>query len=185
MSSMHEGINLSPTISGAEEQPFDLPEETPQGEEEQYENPIDDKFHVVDEGTADYVVKLFTGYDDERKRVKAMYEKRMKSIDNKQNSLKYFYEQELRNFVGNNLPHNRKSIDFEHGSVGWRTTPQKLEIEREKDVLQWAKDKCTDAVKVKESLLKKPIMEWIKDKGKGEIPDGVKVIPKGEKFFIK
>lgn len=82
-----------------------------------------------------------------------------------------------------------KSIKLAFGTAGFRTTPQKFEVEDEAAVIAWAEEKgFFEMVKIKKELSKSAMNEAIKnaDGGTGgELPPSVKLVPAHEKFYLK
>ena len=153
-------------------------------EQQEMVNPRDDKFHVTDEGSADWVVAKITAYEDEKKRVNAMHEAKIKEIDSNINTIKYFFEWELQQWVQKQLAgKKRKSITLQHGRVGFHKTRGKLEIERQSEAIEWALANAPDAVKITESLYKEPLIDSMNETG--EVPPGTKWVKEQEKFYIK
>lgn len=91
-------------------------------------------------------------------------------------------EEFLRPFVAEHIKDTKsKTLKMINGKAGFRTTPEKIEIVNENELVEFAK-KENIPVQIKESVHKKDIKEYIKKTG--HIPGCVKVIPGSEKFYI-
>lgn len=78
----------------------------------------------------------------------------------------------------------RKSLNLPAGSVGFRSTPPRIVVDDETQVLLWAKRFLPTAVIVVEKLAKSILNDHCGTTG--EIPEvGVHVESAGEKFYIK
>lgn len=78
---------------------------------------------------------------------------------------------------------NRKSKDLPHGTFGRRVSVREgVEVLDEAAALEWARKYQPRAVKVKESILKKPLLEHLK--ATGEVPDGCEYREAKEEFYV-
>lgn len=95
-----------------------------------------------------------------------------------------YMESLLRPFVTEELKGKKsRHVTFPAGEAGFRKSPDRLDITDEAVALMWAKANCPEAVKVTETVQKTPLKKRIESTG--EMPDGVKLVPGEERFYIK
>jgi len=88
----------------------------------------------------------------------------------------------LRPFVEERIQDTKsKTLKMINGKAGFRTTPEKIEIVNEDELVTFAK-KENIPVQVKESVYKKNIKKYIESTG--HIPKCINVIPGSEKFYV-
>ena len=76
-----------------------------------------------------------------------------------------------------------KRVRLPAGAIGFRSVAAKLGITDELKVLAWCKAHLPNAVVRAERLLKGLIRRHVETTG--ECPDGVEVVPPGQKFFVE
>lgn len=65
----------------------------------------------------------------------------------------YKYTPALEKIALENLPQGKKTWTSPFLKIAFRTNPARLKVEDEAKALEWAKERCPEAVKVKESFL--------------------------------
>lgn len=79
---------------------------------------------------------------------------------------------------------SRRSLSLPHGTVGYRRTPESVEILDQAKALQWAKDNGLQ-VAVKETVHKAPIIEYIRSTGAMPDTDAIEYRGPSESFYVK
>jgi phage host-nuclease inhibitor protein Gam len=79
-------------------------------------------------------------------------------------------------------PNAKKSINFVLGTAGYRKGKEKVDIENEETALNACHEFKIDTI-IKETVSKKAIKTHIENGG--PIPEGVKILPQEEKFYVK
>lgn len=107
-----------------------------------------------------------------------------------------WWERGLSAWLSAHPPARGKSVDLPGGRLGWRKSPDRLEVEDESIVLQWArsfvaswtKDMPLEGkilaekiIKKEESLSKSALNEW--HKKTGEVPPGARWVEGEDQFY--
>lgn len=95
-----------------------------------------------------------------------------------------FMQGKLEPYVADSLRgEKRRSVRLPSGTVGFRSSPEHVEVLEEEKALAWCKANLPAAVKVRESLLLTPIKDSVK--AGGALPDGVKLAGGETRFYVK
>lgn len=90
----------------------------------------------------------------------------------------------LREFVEREIAGKKeRSVTLLSGRIGFRKSPDALEITEQDTVMEWCKANLPDAIKVVESVQKTPIKQHVK--ATGEIPPGTEYKPGEDRFYIE
>ena len=76
----------------------------------------------------------------------------------------------------------KRSVSLPNGKVGFRKAGGGLNVIDEAAAIAWAKENCKEAIKIKESILKKPLTTLMKEKG--ELADGCEPVPERDNFYV-
>lgn len=170
----------SPETSVPDQQEGSVPE--PQDHPE-----VPEAFAVVDEDTANWVVRKITGCDDEEKRIEEFAQKEIARVRREREFFLFRFGRQLEDWAKSEiakLKGRRKTIRLPNGTLSFRQEGPKLVIDDEQVVILWAKGECPDAVQVSERLLKTPLNSHFEKTG--ELPPvGVHIEPVREKFSIR
>lgn len=86
----------------------------------------------------------------------------------------------------------KKSVSLPHGTIGFRSSQDTVDVVDEEKALRWAEDSCPDAIKVKRRVLKTPIKKMLAEGGvltTGEPLDpeenGLQFVPGSDSFYVK
>lgn len=93
------------------------------------------------------------------------------------------FEREAQALYENRPDKKKKSVKLLTGTIGYHSGKESIHISDKTKALAWAKTNCPDAIKVEESLLKTPLMEYFKTNGAE--PDGCQYKPATEHFSAK
>lgn len=119
--------------------------------------------------------------------VKAWAEQELARANREEQTLLYLFGRQIEQWTKGELAQlngRRKSIHLPAGCIGFRTSPTRLVVDDEKQVISWAKENLPVAVVSVEKLSKTTLNEYAERTG--VIPDGgVHVEPQAEKFFIR
>jgi phage host-nuclease inhibitor protein Gam len=77
----------------------------------------------------------------------------------------------------------KRSLVLPSARVGFRKAPAHMEVDDEAAAIAWAKEHVPDAVKVKESILKKPLIAKLEETG--ELADGARWVEGTDTFYIE
>ncbi len=69
------------------------------------------------------------------------------------------------------------------GVIGYRKSPEKMEIKNGEAAIAWAQQNCPDAIKTSVRVVVSPLKEHFKKTG--ELPDGCEYVEAHEKFYAK
>lgn len=148
---------------------------------------VPDKFAVVDEQTANWVIKRIQSARAYGARVEAWGQQELRRAEREEQTLMFLFGRQLQDWAKaqiEKLNGQRKSLNLPAGCIGFRKVNSKLVIDDDQVVLLWAKANCPRAVLVVERLSKSVIDEYVETKG--VIPDeGVHVEPESERFYVR
>lgn len=144
-------------------------------------------FQVTDRDSADWVVGKMLDLDARETRLKAGYEAAKREIERERAFFERRFGDGLRNVALREITANggrKKSVNLLNGTVGFRVSPEKIEVGDEEKAKAWAKDNALDAISVKvtESLIKKELLAAMKKRG--EVPDGCEYVEPTQKFYV-
>lgn len=145
------------------------------------------EFAVRDRESADWVVGKLLDLDAREARLKEGYEAAKLEVKRERDFFKRRFGADLENVVLRELASSggkKKSFALLNGTVGFRTSPERIEIGDEDLAKHWARSHAPAAivVKVTEGLLKKELLSVMKKSG--EVPDGCDYEPPAQKFFV-
>ncbi len=154
------------------------------------------EFHVTDQASAEWVLEKASALDQDiagltarKNALIANMDVMIKEKSNQKAGLLYRFGPELEHFAKENLPKGKKTWTCPFGSVGFRATQAKIEVQDEERAMAWAKQFAPEAIKVKESLLKSLIPDDLitkfLDDPTGADAEGFTVVPAGESATIK
>jgi phage host-nuclease inhibitor protein Gam len=145
------------------------------------------QFAIVDEKTANWLVKKIISARQYAQRVKDWAEQEQRRAEREEMTLLFLFGRQIENWAKEEitlLNGKRKSLGLPAGTVGFRTIAPKLVIDDENVVLKWAKENLPAAVAVVEKLSKSAINDYAEQTG--VVPDdGIHMEPAAERFFIK
>jgi hypothetical protein len=147
---------------------------------------VPQQFEVRDRDSAEWLVRKVVEATNYIDRVKHQANREIRRTQRERDFLLLRYGPQLQRWARTELEKHkgrRKSILLLSGSVGWRSISTKLVIEDMLAVVHWAKKHCRKAVVVVEKVRKSTINEQFKTTG--EIPDGIRVEPATERFYVR
>lgn len=145
------------------------------------------QFSIEDEHSANWLVRKITDARKYAEHVKAWADQELRRAEREEHTLMFLFGRQIEAWVRSELERlstKRKSIALPAGTVGFRTIAQKLVIDDEAAVIQWAKTNLPAAVVTVERLSKTEINRLTEETG--EIPEvGVHLERESQRFFIK
>jgi hypothetical protein len=147
---------------------------------------VDERFHVRDEGSANWVVRKIAECRSYRERVARWAQAETLRAERKEASLTHRFGAELEAWARAEIgkQHGRlRSIALPAGVLGFRREPTKLLVADEGALLGWCRARLPAAIKTTESLLKTEIQAYMKTTG--ECPAGAEIGGGGERFYIR
>ena len=121
---------------------------------------------------------------DEIERIRARAAELREAHQKRDNWLLENYGQTLEQFARDEVSSGKaKSVALLSGAVGFRKNPASLEIIDADAALLWAKQCCSDAVKITETVQKGVLKAHVEETG--EVPPGIEYKAAYEKFYIK
>jgi hypothetical protein len=145
------------------------------------------KFQVVDEQSANWVIKRVMEARQYAARVKAWADQELTRAAREEKTLLFLFGRQMEQWTFSEIEKvrgRRKSLNLPAGTVGFRTLPIRLVIDDEARVLSWARSNLPDAISVVEKLSKSIVNDY--SAKTGVIPDGgAHVEPECERFFIR
>jgi hypothetical protein len=148
---------------------------------------IPPQFAIVDENSANWLVKKIVGARQYALRVKEWSEKEQRRAEREEHALLFMFGRQLEGWTKDEvakLRGRRKSLNLPAGQIGFRRVNAKLVIDDDKRVLAWAKLNCPQAVVVVEKLGKSALDSFFSETGVIPI-DGARLDPEEERFFIR
>ena len=148
---------------------------------------IPKKFAIVDENSANWLVRKIIAARQYIVSVKAWADLEQKRAQREETTLMFLFGRQIENWTKDQiekLDGRRKSISLPAGTLGFRSEKRKLVIDDDDIVLSWVRKNLPTAIKTEEKLMKSVLNEHF-DKT-GEVPDvGAHVEPGGERFSIR
>ena len=111
---------------------------------------------AFDEWVPNWLAKQFLHVDAEEAAVNEQHKRLVATIKARRRYLEFAYMRRAEAIVKADLEvagGKRKSVDYDFGRCGWRTS-RRLEVVDQELALAWARKHCQDAVKTTVSLLK-------------------------------
>ncbi len=146
---------------------------------------VDERFHVTDAATANWLVRRVLSSRAYRERVQQWAAVEIRRAEREEAFFLSRWGQELESWGRQQIRAQKKSksLNLPAGTIGFRVEPQKLNWLDEDRLLAWCRRHLPRAVKTTENILKSVVTEHLKNTG--EIADGAEVGGGGEKFFIR
>lgn len=145
------------------------------------------QFTIEDEKSANWLVKKVIAARQYAERVKVWAEQELRRAEREEQTLMFLFGRQIEGWVRSELERlngKKKSLTLPAGAIGFRTIAQKLVVDDEPTVIEWAKVNLPTAVIVVEKLAKSVLNEHTEQSG--EIPDtGVHIEPACERFYVK
>jgi hypothetical protein len=146
----------------------------------------DERFHVHDKESANWVVRKIVETRAYRERVARWAEAETLRAERQEQFLLHRFGAELeqwaRQQIGKQYP-RRRSVRLPAGVLGFRNTLPKLIVTDESKLTGWCRKHLPGALKVIERVLKSEVRNHMNSTG--EIADGTEVTDGGEKFFVR
>ena len=144
-------------------------------------------FQVNDRESAEWVVGKMLDLDAREARLKAGYEAARREIERERAFFERRFGDDLRNVTLREILSEggrKKSVKLLNGTVGFRSTPEKVEVTDSEVAMEWALKNAEQAVVVKEtrSLSKSQLLAHLKENG--EMPDGCEYVEPAQKFYF-
>lgn len=147
---------------------------------------VPEAFRVHDRPTAEWLVRKVVEADQHMVRVKQQAEREIARTRRERDFLLFRHGPELERWAKNQLDQHqgrRKSVLLLSGTVGFRKLAESLVVENEGRLLIWARKHCKKAIAVIERVSRTTLKQHLA--ATGELPDGVRIQPAQEKFYIK
>ena len=147
---------------------------------------LDERFHVRDEGSANWVVRKIAECRSYRDHVARWAQAETLRAERQEIFLMRRFAGELEAWAREQIgkQHGRaKSLSLPAGVLGFRREPTKLIVVDERALVGWCRTHLPAAIKTTESLLRSEIQAHIK--ATGECPAGAEIGGGGERFYVK
>jgi len=131
-------------------------------------------------------VRLHARIDAEEEAVKAQFAAILRNLDNRRKGLDYVMGGLAKSVTERMLVGKKqKSLKLPWGTVGFRTSATKLDVEDPETVIGAAKEDPSRAgwIRIKEEVNRTALTDYFKSTG--EIPPGCKVIDEHQTFYVK
>ena len=147
---------------------------------------VDERFHVRDEGSANWVVRKIAECRSYRDHVARWAQAETLRAERQEIFLMRRFAGELEAWAREQIgkQHGRaKSLSLPAGVLGFRREPTKLIVVDERALVGWCRTHLPAAIKTTELLLKSEVQAHIK--ATGECPAGAEIGGGGERFYVK
>ena len=145
------------------------------------------EFQIDSDDAANWVVRKIVAARAYARRCEDWCERETARAQREEQFFMWRYGQQLIDWVTRRIGEQggrRKSVYFPAGVAGFRREPEKLTVENEQDVIEWAKANDLKITSTIERLNKSDLNAHVK--ATGELPDrGVRLEASREKFFVK
>ncbi len=163
--------------------------EQPADEADALDDPIrvDDAFHVVDEQSANWVVRKITESRRYGDRVRAWAAAEIRRSEREEAFLMRRFGRELEDWCRHQLAahgHRQRSLNLPAGRIGFRRTRMAVEIADPATALIWCRRHLPNAIVVTERISKTQLSTFVQSTG--ELPDGVSIrAPQDEMYVLQ
>lgn len=147
---------------------------------------IPTSFEINDEASANWLVRRIAEARAHSERVSAFAAREIRRAEQTERWLFLRYGRQLQEWVTKELARRRgrsRSLDLPDGRVGYRAEPERLVVNDEQSVLDWARASCPTAIitsyRISRTALRQHLVET------AELPDGVTVEPARDRFYLK
>ena len=147
---------------------------------------LDERFHVRDEDSANWVLRKIAECRAYRERVARWARAETLRAERQEGFLMHRFGNELEAWAREQIGKQhgrRRSIALPAGVVGLRREPTKLVVVDERALVGWCRTHLPAAIKVTETLLKTEVLAHVKDTG--ECPVGTEMGGGAERFYIR
>ncbi len=147
---------------------------------------IDDGFRIVDEVSANWVVRKITESRRYADRVRAWGAVEIRRAERDEQFFLNRFAQDLEVWCLQQIAGNggrRRSLNLPAGSIGFRTCRATLHIVNNTELLAWCRANLPDAIEVIERVAKTPLQVFLE--ANGELPAGVEFVPRGDRFYVE
>lgn len=144
------------------------------------------QFAIIDDRSANWLVKRIVAARDYADRVKQWAEQEQRRAAREEQTLLYLFGRQAEEWAREEIAKTkskRKSLNLPAGPIGFRRCPARLVVDDEATVLEWARTSCPAAVQTVERLSKSALNTHFGNNGELP-PDGARVDPAQEKFFV-
>lgn len=141
------------------------------------------KFSIKDEHTAAWALGKLNMWQNEVARRKAQAEEYIRDAELMVKRLEWLFRDQLEFWAKNNLPKDKKSVVLKSGKLQFRNIKEKLEVQDEPKLKDWAAVHCPEAIVPEERVVLGPLYAHY-EKTK-EVPEGCRLIESHDKFDYK
>jgi hypothetical protein len=144
-------------------------------------------FEIVDEKTANWLVRKIVAAREYGERVKEWAERERRRADREEHTLTFLFGRQIETWAKTEIEKlngRRKSLCLPAGTVGFRSQPSRLVVDDDAAVILWAKKECPAAIVVVEKLSRSILNDHFGQTG--EVPEhGAHVERDAETFYIR
>jgi hypothetical protein len=143
-------------------------------------------FCVVDEQSAAWVIRRIMEARTYGAKVRAWSEQEQRRAEREEKTLMFLFGRQLENWAKDEIAKlngRRKSIALPPGTIGFRSVTAALHVDDEAQVMHWCRSHLPPAIVIAEKLSRTVLKEHFERTG--ELPDGTRVEPGGEKFYLR
>ena len=176
-------LQTDPTASGADAEELVAVEAEA---DEEVKRSIPEGFQIDSPEKVSWLLRRINNARRYRERVKNWAAAETRRADREEEQLLFLFGNALRLWVTcelGRLKGRRKSLDLPGGCVGYRRESEKVVIEDEAAVIEWATSACPQAVVMVPRLSWTVLKAHIATTGECP-PTGLRIEPAAEKFFI-
>lgn len=161
--------------------------EQPTDEADALDDPIrvDDAFHVVDEQSANWVIRKITESRRYGDRVRAWAAAEIRRSEREEAFLMRRFGRELEDWCRHQLAargHRQRSLILPAGRIGLRRTRMNVEIANPAIAVAWCLQHLPNAIVVTERISKSQVSAFVQSTR--ELPDGVIIRPLSDEMYI-
>lgn len=146
---------------------------------------VDDAFHVVDEQSANWVIRKITESRRYGDRVRAWAAAEIRRSEREEAFLMRRFGRELEDWCRHQLAergHRQRSLNLPAGRVGFRRTRMTVDIDNPATALTWCRRHLPNAIIVTERISKTQMSTFVHSTG--ELPGGVSIRPASDEMYV-
>lgn len=146
---------------------------------------VDERFHVDSRESANWLVRRIVNAREYKRRVELWAAAEIRRAEREEQFFLARFARELEEFARKQIAQQRgrKSLPLPAGTIGFRTSPRRLDVRDERRLLAWCRRVIPSAIKTTEHVLKSSVIEHVERTG--ELPDGSELAGGDERFYIR
>ena len=143
-----------------------------------------DTFVVNDAMSANWLVRKIVETRAYAKHVKEWARNELRRAEREEMFFLHHYGRQLEDWARQQIASGRrKSVKLPAGTIGFRSSPPRLDVLDDKKLIEWCRSSLPTALKIETHILKQHIKDHFTITG--EVPDGATITGGGQRFYVR